>query len=519
VISEALYTAPDVPSASLRGPLERLLRVRSRATRRRRVTCLDTFDGRIAASGGQLLQVAEGPVTRLEWRPRERQPRVETALSGPAAFVWDLPAGPMATQLQPIVDVRRLVPVVEVDLRGQLLDVVDHRSKTVARIGIDAARARQSTRARWHALPTLVTLTALRGYEDEFKRVQAIVESRPGLQRSLAGLQGLGLQAIGASPPRDLSRLDVVPMPAQRADAGVRQIHRALLGIMLGNEPGLRADLDTEFLHDYRVALRRTRSLLAQIREVLPPAAVGHFREGFGWLGQVTGPTRDLDVLGLALRQVPDDSGGEVAALRHDIAARQRRVHRVMVRHLDGRRCRTLFSDWAHFLDNADQAEPEPANASRPFGDIVCRRIWRLYRRLAERAALVSDDSPPSALHQLRIATKKLRYLTDLTRGMHPRGEIDDVFAALKKLQTVLGDYNDTIVHERLLLDHGRILAETHPERASALLTIGSLTEQFRARRAPLRPRVLREVRRFCGHDMRSRFRRLFKTDAADDES
>ena len=36
--------------------------------------------------------------------------------------------------------------------------------------------------------------------------------------------------------------------------------------------PALRERLDTEFLHDFRVALRRTRSLLGQIRDVFPAA-------------------------------------------------------------------------------------------------------------------------------------------------------------------------------------------------------------------------------------------------------
>ena len=71
-----------------------------------------------------------------------------------------------------------------------------------------------------------------------------------------------------------------------RADAGARQIHSALLDIMVANEPGMRADLDTEFLHDYRVSLRRTRSLLGQIKNVFPEDAVTHFRTEFQWLAQ-----------------------------------------------------------------------------------------------------------------------------------------------------------------------------------------------------------------------------------------
>ena len=85
------------------------------------------------------------------------------------------------------------------------------------------------------------------------------------------------------------------------------------------------------------------------------------------------------------------------------------------------------------------------------------------------------------------------------------------MIAILKKLQMVLGDYNDTIVHERLLQDEGRALVEAHPERVAVLASIGNLVEQLRARRASLRPRVLSELRRLCSQPVRSELRHSFK--------
>src|SRR5262249_23551510 len=159
----------------------------------------------------------------------------------------------------------------------------------------------------WQCIPALVTLTALKGYERAYERLLQIVESRPGLKRSLAGLQAIALQALGLSPPRDVSRFDVALAPSVRADAGARQIYQALLNIMVANEPGMRADLDTEFLHDYRVSLRRTRSLLGQIKNVFPEDTVTHFRNEFRWLARATSTKRDLDVLLLSLRRMSEN--------------------------------------------------------------------------------------------------------------------------------------------------------------------------------------------------------------------
>ena len=508
---EALYTAAGLEPATLVHQLERLLRVRSRVLAPRRVVCLDTFDGRIAASGGQLLQVGEGTRARLEWHPGDRRHGVRTSLRGSAAFVWELPAGRIATQLRPIVGVRRLLPKVELDLHGHALDVLDERSRTVARVSIASARARRSRRGPWHAVPTLVMVAGLRGREKGSRHARAFVESRPGLQRSRAGLTSLGLQAVGAALPPGVSELGLGLSPSLRADAGAAEVHRRLLAVMRANEAGLRDDLDTEFLHDYRVALRRTRSLLGLLKEVFPAVRVERFRQEFRWVGAVTGPARDLDVLMLALRPIRDDPGGHISTLRREVAARRRRAHRAMLGHLDSRRCRTLFSEWTRFLARTSPASPGPANAGRPFSDVVSVKAWRLYRRLAKRAAAVTDQSPPTALHQVRIAAKKLRYVADLTPGVQEGGAVDDLIASLKKLQAVLGDYNDTVVHERLLLDEGRAQVEGRPGRVAVLASVRRLVEQLRARRAVLQPQALRQLRRFCSHPVRSRFRHLFK--------
>jgi CHAD domain-containing protein len=511
---EAVYTAHGPGPSAIERQLERLLRVRSRVLPPRRVVCLDTFDDRIAASGGQLLQVGEGASARLQWQPSARRRRARFSSRTTAAFVWDLPPGPVAAQLRPVVGVRRLLPIVELHLEGHTLDVLDDRGKTVARVTIAAARARRAKRGRWHAMAPLVTVAGLPGRDEESRHVRALVERLPGLKRSRAGLQGLGVQAVRATLPPDVSKVGMGLSASLRAGAGAAEVHRRLLAVMRANEAGLREALDTEFLHDYRVALRRARSLLGQIRDVFPADRVEHFGTEFRWLGTVTGPTRDLDVLMLALRWVPGDPRGHISTLQRDIAERRRRAHRAMLRRLDSPRCRKLFSAWTRLLAHTSRASRERAHDTRLFADVVSARVWRLYRRLAEQAAPVTDQSPPKALHRIRIASKQLRYVADLICGVEDERAVDEVIAALKRLQTVLGDYNDTVVHERLLMEAARVMVRAHPERAAIQRSIERLVKQLRARRASLRPQVFRQLRRFCSHRTRSKFRRLHKARA-----
>ena len=517
MISEAQYTIDEeAPPDAIAHSLQALVPARARPIVRHRLTLLDTFNGRIAAAGGRLTARDADGGARLEWQPRDRQVRLEVCVQTPVDFAWDLPSGPLRESLQPVIDVRRLLPQVEVEIQGRMLDVLDDDRKTVARIRIEVGRARTPRRtSSWHPIPTLVTLTALRGYDTAYTRLLRIIESRPGLERSLAGLQMIALQAAGVSPPRDVSRFDVALVPSVRADAGARQVHQALLDIMVANEPGMAADLDTEFLHDYRVSLRRARSLLSQIKNVFPADAVTHFGNEFRWLAQATGPTRDLDVLLLGLRGTSENlPADDLAALVEFLGRKQRREHRLLEQVLESDRYRTLLAGWRDFLSNAPPGVPEPADAARPMVEVTSRRISHLYRRVVDHATAIHDKTPADAIHQVRIDAKKLRYLIDATRSLHDRRHLDPIIDRLKRVQSVLGDFNDAVVQERHLLDSGKALAKAgagESGESGALLTVGRLAESARNRAISLRAEVPGELSRFCKDDIGAHFSRLFK--------
>jgi hypothetical protein len=74
------------------------------------------------------------------------------------------------------------------------------------------------------------------------------------------------------------------------------------------------------------------------------------------------------------------------------------------------------------------------------------------------REFLAEDPTPPE-LHQLRLASKRLRYTLELFRPCYPAG-LEDRIRALKKLQDWLGEVNDAVASGRLL--HGAL--KTRPK-------------------------------------------------------
>ena len=511
--SESQYVVRgDLSPDAITGSLQAILPTRHHPIVRHRFTLLDTFDGRVRRAGARLTRAGDHSASLLEWRPRGGGTRLAVRLKQPVSFAWDLPDGPLQQALAPVIGVRRLLAQVDADSSGSLLEVLDRRCKTVARLRIESGHVRTPlSDGAWQPLPTMVTLTALRGYEDVYEQLVPVIESRPGVRSCPEGLDGVMRSRIGTLDIGDLSSPRVDLDPTVRADIGSRQIHRALLGILAANEPGLRANLDTEFLHDFRVTLRRTRSLLGQIKHVFPPEATEHFSTEFSWLGRLAGPLRDVDVLVLALREHRDDvPAADMEALMAFLAELQLQEHQVLVRALDSERYHRLLSEWEAFLNRPVPSKAEGRNAERLLADVVSRRAWRLSRRLASSAEDIDERAAPGRLHEVRIAAKKLRYLIDVTPAFYDEADLACILGTLKKLQRVLGDFNDAQVQETRLLDCGRALGAAGGP-TGALLALGRLAEQTCERRDRLRGQVVDTLARFRARTTRSACRRAFK--------
>jgi CHAD domain-containing protein len=510
--TELVFVAPAEGSdEAIARSLQALLPTRQHPIAKHRFTVLDTFDGRVRRTGTYLTLEGENGNSTMAWRSHGGGVQLALRLKQPASFAWDVPDGPLQQRLASVIGPRRLLPQADAEEHGSLLDILDSRGKTVARLRIASGQARlPSPTATWESLPTLITLTGLRGYEPTYKRLVPVIESRPGLKRCPEGSLAAMLGRLGVSMRGDVSLPQVDLAPTVRADIGARQIHLALLEILEANEPGLRADVDTEFLHDFRVAVRRTRSLLGQIRHVFPQDAVDHFCAEFSWLGRLTGPPRDMDVLMLALRQHDSDlSVADRGALMAALGQAQRQQHMQLIQALDSDRYHSLLSDWKSFVKSPVSVKPAAENARASLASVVARRAWRLSRRIAMRAETIDDHTLPERLHAVRVDAKKLRYLIDVTPAFYDSSALASVLGALKKLQRVLGDFNDADVQQRRLLDCGRTLGAGTP--ANIVMALGRLAEQCRQRRERLRREVVEKLTTFRGRDTRWACQRAFK--------
>jgi len=335
-----------------------------------------------------------------------------------------------------------------------------------------------------------------------------------GLLPAPAGELAHALEPLGRAPGDYTSKFELMLDPAISARDAATGIHLALLAGMSRNEEGTRRDLDSEFLHDFRVAIRRTRSALTQIREVYPALEVERFKEEFRWLFDETGPKRDLDVYLLKMEAYKEGLPGEVRAdldpLQEFLERKKRLAQDRLVAALDSERYRRLVEDWRAFLRGAPAGSLLARNAERPAREVASERIWRVYRRMVKRGRAIDADTPAAALHDVRIRGKKLRYLLEFFRSLYPEQATDRLVGELKRLQDNLGDFNDYRVQKQSLQRFAAEMAEEGSASVRTHLAMGRLLAQLEAGQAEERSRFARRFDRFASRQNRKTFARLF---------
>ena len=481
----------------------------------------DSFDWRLYRAGAVLELTETAGDRELAWIDLATGTEdVRQGLVGEPAFADSLHPGPVRTLLEPVLWIRRLLPIAQLRSHRHGLRVLDDEDKTVVRVVVEehAELEGKDAHALRGQLPGRIRLLPLRGYWSEFNALASLLEQEVGLVRTRAPLYLELLALRGLRPGGYSSKLDYHLDPKQRADAAAKTILLGLLDTLEANLDGARRNLDSEFLHDLRVATRRTRSALAQIKDVLPADIVAQFKEGFAWLQQVTGPVRDLDVYLLdfpVLREsLPPVLREDLEPLKTFLLSHYDEEQQKLAAALDSPRCRTLLLEWRAFLEQPVPAEPPAPNAGKSIKAVADGRIRRMFKRVRREGRAIGEHSPPEELHELRKSCKKLRYLMEFFQSLYPEDEIRGPIKQIKVLLDNLGRYQDLAVQAAHLQDtaarmHREGAADARGLLAMGALISGMLNEQRHARDA--------FADTFAGFDAptnRARFHSLFAAGA-----
>jgi CHAD domain-containing protein len=461
---------------------------------------LDTFDAEMFHSGKILFQVK----TMLYLCDLKSGQLIEQMSPENWSFAGDLQDGPVSTWLRRVSSLRAFLPVATVQLcleHGLLLD--------------DEGK----TRARFHNLTI--------GHEGKSVGVGSTQYLR-GYAQAHADLRQ-SLEKIGANSCQDVEQvyesLDIKreqytakPSIQLNPDAPVKESARVIVGAFIRtarrNEKGVVADYDTEFLHDYRVSLRKVRSVLSLFKRVYRLEDTARLKEDFAALMQKTNTLRDLDVYLLNKEQyfsmVPADTHEGLEVLFNYFAGErkkeQKRVSKVVrskVYLKEISRLEKLFAE-STIIGSGPRAEED----SLAF---ACRVVLNRYVKVCKIARSINDKTADEVIHELRINCKKLRYLMEFFSPLFPEGQIKALIKSLKLLQDNLGNFNDYSVQQTFLR---QVLSEKMTDFSGQEIkvaeSVGALTAMLNRLQLKERRQVMKNFARFDSFETREILKKLF---------
>ena len=259
--------------------------------------------------------------------------------------------------------------------------------------------------------------------------------------------------------------------PSLDRDATLGEALAAILRMELQNfldkQPAAVDGRSPKGLHQYRVALRRLRSLLGLMRPLDASAQSGAFQEDAKWLMSELNDARDWDVfvtdtLPMIEQACPSIDGFD--PLRGAAQGQRVMAHdkaRAAMTGPRAERFRLALGLWVERQGwRAEASSPGLAALTGPARRFAAEVLGELHRKAMKRGRRFRELDPDER-HKLRIALKGLRYATVFFLPLLGKPRRKRRYArTLSALQDRLGGYNDIAVTRHLL---GSIPADETP--------------------------------------------------------
>lgn len=430
-------------------------------------TYFDTVDYRLARLGVTLCRKTENH--QVLWRLT--LPRPATRLEVEMASGRSTPPAPLEDLLFALLRREPLTAVAKLRTRRSGIRIQPH-DKPLADVVIDRVKILNGRRVVGH----------LNGIE---------VKRRSGKDKELAAIV-TALREAGAyegdDRPQVVQTLNLIvssPYPSKSAPLSERfkSILQTQLRHILLHDPGTRLGKDSEELHQMRVGIRRFRAILRTVRALLEPEWYASLQEELRWLGTMLGTVRDQDVL---LDRLYTEADVLPPAERKIV---ERLLTTFETHRSEARRqlLDVLRSDrYLDLLSRLERATQAPALHEAPESSLM-HLAAQEFKQLIKAGKRGNDEPSDQELHQLRIHTKRTRYVAELALETMGKSAIRFV-RQTKRNQDLLGDHQDTVFAEERL----RQLLQT-TRGVKTAFAIGQLIERLRARRRQTKAKIPRE--------------------------
>ncbi len=209
-----------------------------------------------------------------------------------------------------------------------------------------------------------------------------------------------------------------------------------------------------------RVAIRRLRSTLRVFDGSVDAAALGATAQDLKWFAGLLGDVRDCQVqarrFNTAVDALPDElvMGAVRSRIYNDLRAIELPARTRVAEAMGSARYLGMLAEIRRWRDDP----PLPLDLkSAQLG----RNAKRAYRKADRRLATALQSSDDALLHRARKAAKRSRYAAELIKPTGKSKSAKRKVGHYKKIQSALGDHQDTVVATGVLRQMGAAAGTT----------------------------------------------------------
>lgn len=448
----------------------------------------DTFDWRLYKSGSVLELQEEERNCKIYWRAGKLgNSRIQLGLKKVPQLASELPGGALRQQLQSVISVRELTARIKVRINRRLYAVLDKHDKVVVRIYIDKYWYKPSRLRADKLLARRLIVKPVKGYLKKFQKVTAFLQASK-LYPTQDNVMKLALAAKGETAGEYNARVNLRFDPDKPAAETCNAILSRLLEIMQQNSSGCVEGRDTEFLHDYRDVIQKTRYALKLLKVHKLTAVDTRYNDLFSMLDELTAPVRHLDVFLLQLADyqqgINEEGQQRLQALRDYLQLSRTQMQQKLVDGIKSSSCREDIKQWQDYL-----VHPSDDAGVKATTEVACKLVdeiaWETFQNSKKQGRAFVKNQKDEALRELKQSLDELSYLMEFFRSFYSALKIRELIqlvSALKDDLEILSELTKQIDLLREYMQQGAGDALVHAcEQMLGLLQQrqDSIMEQF----------------------------------------
>ncbi len=263
-----------------------------------------------------------------------------------------------------------------------------------------------------------------------------------------------------------------------------------------------------ENLHQFRVALRTSVSLLGSCRFLCSGGICDDFKKGCKEIISVTNAKRDLDVMRSGLEEYAGELKSALLqkafdTLQEEVSKKAKEEEERIVSFLQSDLFHEVCRRYEGFIYREFQSYKSFYGhyALLPVCNFV---VLKHFQKIKKSVRSLHAGQDMERMHKLRIEFKKMRYLLENFRKNYPEAEMKQLIRSVKKLQNFLGGFHD-LYQQKLIFES---LLKEQQDTSVIFLLENSILPQIDLRLYKEMKRVDKRVQKFLKQEVL--YRKLF---------